>query len=113
MGMLYSSVLGGMYLNYDIEEEYKDCTSLNYLSNSVYKVAGITPPPYNMFLEEMEQTIPAVNANGFYSLKEGRYLPLEEADEEEAYWLKLYEVLQYNNMFDKRHRSEEMFPVLE
>lgn len=30
-----------IWANYDIEEEYVECTSLNYLSNYLYKVAGI------------------------------------------------------------------------
>ena len=102
-----------IWANYDIEEEYVDCTSLNYLSSYVYDAAGITLPPYNQFLQEMEDNIPAINANGFYSPTVGGYLPFDAANEEERYWLGLYEVLQYNNLFDKKHRNESIFPVLE
>lgn len=102
-----------IWANYDIEEEYIDCTSLNYLSSYVYNVAGIALPPYNQFLQEMEDKIPSINANGFYSLSAGCYLPFDEANEEELYWLRSYEALQYNNIFDKIHRNETLFPVLE
>ena len=57
--------------------------------------------------------MPAINANGFYSLAAGRYLPFEEANEEERRWLETYEALRYNCLFDAKHRNEALFPVLE
>lgn len=101
-----------IWTNYDIEERYIDCISLNYLASYVYDVAGIPLPPYNRFLREMEAQIPCINANGFYSLEAGCYLPLEEANETERAWLDLYEVLQYNNLFDKENQNEDLFPIL-
>lgn len=101
-----------IWANYDIEEKDVDCTSLNYLSSYVYDVAGIALPPYNRFLQEMEEAIPSVNANGFYSLSAGRYLPFDEATGEEAHWLELYKILQYNSLFDAKHRSSTFFPAL-
>lgn len=101
-----------VWANYDIEEEYIDRTSLNYLSSYVYDAAGITLPPYNQFLVEMEEVIPAINANGFYSMDDGGYLTFDEAKEEERVWLESYKALQYNNIFDKTNRNETLFPVL-
>ena len=102
-----------IWANYEIEEKYIDCTSLNYLSSYVYEVAGIALPPYNKFLQEMEKTIPAINANGFYSLEAGCYLPFDKANEKEQRWLGLYETLQYNSIFDNENRDGSFFPVLE
>lgn len=102
-----------IWANYDIDEKYIDCTSLNYLSTYVYDVAGIALPPYNKFLRDMEKTIPSINANGYYSLTEGNYLPFDEASGEEQKWLELYDILQYNSIFDKKNRNEKLFPVLE
>lgn len=102
-----------IWANYEIEEQYMDTISLNYLSSYVYDVAGIDLPPYNQFLREMEEVIPSINANGFYSLADGRYLSFGEANDEESRWLGLYKALQYNNMFDQEHRSETIFPVIE
>lgn len=102
-----------IWANYEIEEQYMDAISLNYLSSYVYDVAGIDLPPYNQFLREMEEVIPSINANGFYSLADGCYLPFGEANDEESRWLGLYEALQYNTMFDQEHRNETLFPVIE
>lgn len=102
-----------IWANYDIEEKYIDSTSLNYLSSYVYDTAGIALPPYNQFLQEMEEMIPSINANGFFSLSAGCYLPFDEANEDERRWLELYEILQYNSIFDTTHRSETFFPALE
>lgn len=100
-----------IWANYDIEEKSVDCTSLNYLSSYVYDVAGIPLPPYNQFLQEMEKTIPSINANGFYSSSAERYLPFDKANEDELAWLESYEILQYNSIFDNRHRNDVLFPT--
>ena len=102
-----------IWSNYDREDEWIDCVSLNYLSSYVYEAAGLALPPYNRFLRELEQTIPAINANGFYSLAERRFLSLDEANAEERLWLDRYEALQYNNIVDKAHRNDALFPVIE
>ena len=96
----------------EIEQQQVECTSLNYLSNYMYQVAGIPLPPYNQFLADMEKKIPAVNANGYYSVTAQGYLPLSQATEEEQQWLAQYEKLQYNSLFDKKHRNEIFFPTL-
>jgi len=101
-----------IWANYDIEEKNIDCTSLNYLSSYVYDAAGITLSPYNQFLQEMEKAIPSINANGFYSISSECYLPFNAANEDEQRWMELYEVLQYNNIFDSKHRSKTFFPTL-
>lgn len=102
-----------IWANYDIEEEYIDCTSLNYLSSYVYESAGLALPPYNKFLQDMEATIPSINAYGFYSLVNEGYIPFNEANEDEQSWLKLYEALQYNNVFDKKNHNNILFPILD
>ncbi|MBR0381860.1 MAG: LTA synthase family protein [Eubacterium sp.] len=102
-----------IWANYEIEEKYVDCTSLNYLSSYVYSAAGIPLPPYNQFLQEMEGIIPSMNANGFFSPTAGNYLPFDEASGKELKWLRQYEALKYNNIFDVKHRNEKLFPVLE
>ncbi len=102
-----------VWANYDIEEKYIERTSLNYLSSYVYDVAGITLPPYNQFLRDMEKEIPSINANGFYSLSAGCYLPFDEANKDEQQWLNSYEALQYNSIFDTTHQNETLFPIWE
>lgn len=102
-----------MWTNYDSEEKYIECTSLNYLSSYVYESAGIELPPYNRFLSELEECIPAINANGFYSGKFGRFMEFEDASEEELVFLENYEMLQFNNVFGNEKRNESMFVIIE
>lgn len=101
-----------IWANYDIAEAYIDCTSLNYLSSYVYEAAGISLPAYNQFLRDMEEVIPSINTNGFYSPSAGRYLSFEEATGDEQHWLELYEILQYNSLFDKKNQNSTFFPTL-
>jgi len=101
-----------VWTNYDSEEQFVDCTSLNYLSSYVYQSAGISLPPYNQFLTDMQKSVPAINAHCFYSSQSGCFLPFEEATGQEKLWLQLYERLQYNNLFDKKHRNSDLFVTL-
>lgn len=107
--MLQYKVPFFIWANYDIPEETVECTSLNYLSRYLLEAAGLELPPYYQFLKELEQTIPAVNAMGYYSLSRGTFLSLEEAEGEEAQWLNRYAMVQYNNLFDPKNRNGEFF----
>nr|MBQ8245155.1 LTA synthase family protein [Oscillospiraceae bacterium] len=98
-----------IWANYDIPEQTVECTSLNYLGRYMLEAAGISLPPYYRFLAEAEKAIPAVSAMGYYSLSRQAYLPLEEAQGEEARWLSLYEAVQYNGVFDSKDRSGTFF----
>ena len=100
-----------VWANYDIPEENVSCTSLSYLSTYMYEAAGIPLPPYNQFLQELEELIPAINANGFYSVSSNRFLSFDQAAGEELEWLTQYKILQYNNIFDPKHRSGDFFPL--
>ncbi len=100
-----------VWANYDIPEAKVSCTSLSYLSSYMYEAAGIPLPPYNQFLKELEEQIPAINANGFYSISGKRFISFDKAEGEELEWLKQYKILQHNNVFDSKHRSEDFFPL--
>lgn len=99
-----------IWTNYDTEESWVDHTSLNFLSTMALERAGIELPPYNRFLHDMMECIPSVNVRGYYSKTARSYAHLEYADEEEAQWLKDYNILEYNCMFDESGRSSLFFP---
>ena len=101
-----------IWTNYDSAETDVPITSLNYLSTMALERAGLELPTYNCFLKDMQECIPAINARGYYSLSDGCYKHIEEATGEEAEWIRKYETLQYNNMFDKKGKSELFFPYL-
>lgn len=98
-----------IWTNYDIEEQYIECTSLNYLSNYLYEAAEISLPAYNKFTSEVEKRIPAINALGYYSLEKESFIPLDDADGQEKEILIEYEQFQYNCIFDKQNRNSIIF----
>ncbi|MCI5712115.1 MAG: sulfatase-like hydrolase/transferase [Lachnospiraceae bacterium] len=98
-----------IWTNYETETTTDVHTSLNYLSTMVLDKAGIELPPYEKFLCDMQKDIPAMNARGYYSAKDGCFKHYQDADGEEAEMLNYYQILQYNSMFDKRHKSKVFF----
>ena len=72
-----------IWANYDIEEKTVDCTSLNYLSVYLMEAAGLPLSPDQEFLRDTEKQIPVINSHGCYSLSEGCFLPISDAQGEE------------------------------
>ena len=101
-----------IWTNYDTPEEEIPITSLNFLSTLVLQRAGFDLPPFNRFLADLMEHVPAMNARAFYSPSAGRYLHYDKAEGEEKEWIDKYNYLQYNEMFDKGGRSEYFFPYL-
>ena len=98
-----------IWANYDIPEETTPVTSLNYLGVRLLEAAGLPLPPYYQFLSDAQAVIPAINIEGFYS-PDGQALTQRQADETQRQWLRLYEAAQYNNLFEKKNRSQVLFP---
>lgn len=101
-----------IWTNYESEEAEVEITSLDFLSTIALERAGIELPAYNQFLSDMMEVVPAINARGYYSKTEGKFIHIEEAQGEESEWIRDYEILQYNNMFDRKGKSEVFFPYL-
>ncbi len=94
-----------IWTNYDIEEQDDILVGLNTLSSIVLDTAGIALPQYMAFLSDMREDIPAMNAYGYYSRLLERQARISEATGDEAVWFEEYRILQYNNLFDKKHRA--------
>lgn len=101
-----------IWTNYGNEPEEIEITSLNYLSTLALERAGLELPPYNRFLADLMEYVPAINSRGYYSVSKGCFQHLEDAEGEEAEWILKYQMLQYNNMFDKKEKSELFFPYI-
>lgn len=85
-----------LWANYDIPEyEIKD-TSLNYLSTILFDVAGLQKSEYMEYLQDLHEKYPVITVNA-YEDSEGNFHDYEQGVPEE---FKLYEYIQYNNMFD-------------
>lgn len=108
--MLQYAVPFFVWANYDIEEQDVALTSVNFLANYVYEAAGLPLPAYNRVLKDIQAVIPAMNAFGYYSKEQNAFIPYAESSRKEAKMLELYQILQYNGLFDKKNRSEIFFP---
>lgn len=99
-----------IWANYETKSIDVPLTSLNYLSNYVYKVAEIELPAYNKFLKDMQQQIPAMNSWGFYSTTHHKFRNYEWADGKEKKMLREYKMLEYNSIFDK-NKNKAFFRI--
>lgn len=98
-----------VWTNYESPAKEIEYSSLNLLSCYMLEYAGLELDPYRQFLLRFRDVIPAINARGYYSAKDKEFKAFGQAYAEEKDWLELYEILQYNSMFDKKHRSEVFF----
>lgn len=101
-----------IWTNFESEESEVEITSLNYLATMALERADIPLPAYHRFLSKMREAVPAINSRGYYSKSAGRFLHVEDAAGEEARWISDYQMLQYNNMFDRKGKSEVFFPYI-
>lgn len=98
-----------IWSNFPYEGENVKLTSLNYLSAMLLERAGIDLPPYQKFLSELMQTVPAMNERAYFSKSAGRYVHYGKGSKEEEFWIENYRVLQYNGLFDEKNQSEVFF----
>ena len=87
-----------------------DLISANYLSPLILEEAGVELPPYQKFLLQMREQVPAVAA-GAYVDADGTYHSWDgsDPDDENTKLLNDYHILQYNHLSDPDGRVEELF----
>ncbi len=98
-----------IWANYDIEEQYIEQISVNYLSSIVLKTAGVKLTEYNKYLLELAKELPVIDTVGYID-KEGRHYAW---DDKSPYTEKLYdyERIQYNNLRDQIHVNTDVFYI--
>ena len=84
-----------LWANYDIEEKNLEDISMNYLANILFDTAGIEKTKYMYFLNYLYKKHPVITTNVYKELNSD-FNKYENIPEE----LKIYEYIQYNNMFD-------------
>lgn len=98
-----------IWTNYESESSEGEMASLNFLSTMLLEKAGIDLPSYQSFLKDLKEVIPAMNARGYYSKTLDEYVHYGDGTAEEDEWLKKYQILQYNDLFDNKNRSQVFF----
>ena len=73
------------------------------------ELAGVELPEYNQYLSRLYQVLPVVNSLG-YADAEGMYHYFREENELTPY-LKGYELVQYDYLFGKKNRVNELYCV--
>ena len=90
-----------LWANYDIQEKNLGDISMNYLSNVLLATAKVEKTYYMKYLEKLYKKYPVITTN-VYQDSNGVFNRYETIPEE----FKIYEYIQYNNMFDKEKVNE-------
>lgn len=96
-----------IWANYDIEERYIDKLSSNYLSSYLLDIAGIKLTEYNKYLLKLSETLPVIDTVGYIDANNTYYRWSDKTEYLDI--LSEYEKIQYNNIFDSEHRSNDIF----
>jgi phosphoglycerol transferase MdoB-like AlkP superfamily enzyme len=99
-----------IWANYDIGETEVEHISLNYLSTLMMETAGLELTDFQKFLLDMYQYIPSLSAQGYYDNK-GELHSWDETENDVIQWIQEYRIVQYNYLFDTKHRLESHFQV--
>ena len=98
-----------IWANYDIEEAHYDNVSANYLPLLTLKASGAELPPYYEYLDSLMGRVPMMNSLG-YQDSLGKHHYYEDGTKEQN-WIDEYKDVQYNALFDRENRKDELFEV--
>lgn len=96
-----------IWANYDIEEQYIERLSSNYLSSYVLKTAGVKLTDYNKYLIKLSEKLPVIDTVGYIDAA-GTYYRWSDTSEYTGI-LDEYEKIQYNNIFDSENKDTDIF----
>ena len=91
-----------IWANYPLDTSVSKNMSINYLSTMTLQAANIQLPKYNQFINNMYSKYPVISAIGVIDTQ-GNHMTLDSLKEDEV--INLYERLQYNNLFDIKHKD--------
>lgn len=97
-----------IWTNYDIEEKTNVRMSSNYFGSYIMQIAGLNMSAYNQFLLKMHEEIPIIGSGGICDANDVWYT-WEEVPESYQMWINAYKIIQYNNVYDTRHRLDAFF----
>lgn len=94
-----------IWANYDIEEEYIDKISINYLHSLMLDRTGLEMTGYNKFLLDMYEHIPVITGNGYIG-DDGKFYSVKNNESPYYDYINQYNIIEYNHLFDKKNRSD-------
>lgn len=94
-----------IWCNYDIEEEYYEKLSANYMQSLILHTGNFEKTAYQQYLWELKDRYPVITLYGCYDSEGNFYSSVYDIADE---WIENYRSLQYNNVFDK-NRCEDLF----
>lgn len=84
-----------LWTNYDIEEQYIDKISSNYIGTMILKAANLPMEPFESFLWELYQEYPVISTTGIWDKEDVYYSSPYEAESKKLMdyqWLQYYRV---------------------
>jgi phosphoglycerol transferase MdoB-like AlkP superfamily enzyme len=99
-----------IWANYDIPEKEDMILSSNYLSSYMLTLTGLSPAPYNNYLNDMRKSVPAMNAYGYLG-KDGviRKHSGPDSDEKIDQKVEEYKCLIYDELTQGKDRNEAFY----
>ena len=99
-----------IWANYDIPEEKDMMLSANYLSSYLLSLTGLRGAPYNDYLDDMRERVPAMNAYGYLG-KDGVIYKHGDPDSDAGINEKIdeYKCLIYDELTQGKGRNEEFY----
>ncbi len=96
-----------IWANYDIEEQYIERLSSNYLSSYVLDIANVNLTEYNKYLLKIAKTLPVIDTVGYID-NEGNHFKWSDKSDYTT-MLNEYEKIQYNNIFETKNKDNNIF----
>jgi len=96
-----------IWANYDIEEQYIDKLSSNFLSSLVLKTAGVELTEYNKYLLSLAKVLPVIDTVGYIDAQNNYYKWSDSSPYTSI--LGEYENIQYNGIFDSKNTNLKTF----
>lgn len=96
-----------IWANYDIEEQENVITSSNYLGAMTVEAAGVELTKYQQYLLNLREEVPAFGASSYLG-QDGKFHEYGAGGQEENS-LNLDDSVNYNKIFDRKNRINDLF----
>ncbi len=102
-----------LWANYDVDfSSVPEELSLNYLAGAMLDSLGFELTPFQKWQFTVRERFPVLNAGGFLDLESGSFYDisaLETRTDSGAEKIRQYNRIEYNYIFEKKHRMTEFF----